>query len=305
MTGQTLIYHPLASKHSTLAIDLAIVRAIGFDGLEASAAKMRDFLAAGYTEAELAALLRDTFIPGTGFLIDIERQGDGEATLLREAEALFNLAQVAGAKAVQVLTGPVQVEAVIKHAQGVRSGLYEGVLGRPRSEQIAITAGNLAKLADMAAGYGLLLYLESLAWSPLNTIADQVTLIEAAGRDNVRMVIDFWHCYASGETPDTVARLDPKLIYGVHICDSLKLEAGIPIETILRDVPTGAGVLDLETWTEAVKATGYVGWWSCELFCRKQHQSDSFDVARGLHTLMSALVLGRVRHQGSIEARTE
>jgi sugar phosphate isomerase/epimerase len=290
MTQQKLIYHPLVSKDSTLAIDLEIMRRTGFEGLEASAAKMRAFLAAGWTEAELTDLLRDVYVPGTGFLIDIERQGLDEAALMREAEALFGLAHVAGARGVQVLTGPVNVEAVLKHAQGAPSGLYEGVLGRPRIEQIGITANNLAKLADMAAGYGLLLYLESLAWSPLNTIADQVALIEAAGRDNLRLVIDYWHCYASGDTPDIVARLDPGLIYGVHVCDSLAFDGGIPIEAELRNVPTGQGVLNLQDWTDAVKATGYVGWWSCELFCRPQHQDNSFAVARALHDLMRSLV---------------
>jgi sugar phosphate isomerase/epimerase len=291
VTQQKIVYHPLVSKESTLAIDVEIMRRTGFDGIEASAAKMRAFLAAGWSEAELADLLRNVYVPGTGFLIDVERRGADEAALLRESEALFHLAHIAGAKGVQVLTGPVNVQAVIKHAQGIPSGLYGGVLGRPRPEQIAITAKNLARLADMAAAQGLLLYLEALAWSPLNSISDQVALIEAAGRDNLRMVIDYWHCYASGDTPDAVARLDPELIYGVHICDSFAFDGGIPIEAELRDVPTGEGVLNLQEWTDAVKATGYVGWWSCELFCRKQHQDNSFDVARGLHALMSDLVL--------------
>lgn len=89
-----------------------------------------------------------------------------------------------------------------------------------------------------------------------------------------------------------MARLDGKRIYGVHICDSLEHDGSIPDEAILRDVPTGQGILNLREWAEAVKATGYVGWWSCELFCRRQQQDDSFVVARDLHALMSDLVLG-------------
>jgi sugar phosphate isomerase/epimerase len=295
MTQQKLIYHPLVARDSTLAIDLEIMRRTGFEGIEVSAAKMRAFLSGGWSEAELAALLHGVDIPGTGFLLDVERHGEDEAALMAEAEALFHLAQVAGAKGVQVLTGPVHVEAVRKHAAGVPSGLYEGVLGRPRSEQVDVTAANLRRLADLAAGYGLLLYLEALAWTPLNTLADQVEVIETADRDNLRIVVDYWHCYASGDTPDTVAKLDPALIYGVHICDSRAFEGGIPVESELRDVSTGEGVLNLRNWTDAVKATGYVGWWSCELFCRKEHQANSFDVARRLHALMSDLVLGTSR----------
>ncbi len=246
MTNQKLIYHPLVSKDAPLAIDLEIMRRTGFDGLEVSAAKMRSFLGAGWSEAELAGLLRGVFLPGTGFLIDIERQGADEVALMREADALFRLAHLVGAKGVQVLTGPVDVAAVRQHAAGRASRLYQGVLGRDRSEQIAITAKNLRQLADSAASYGLLLYLEALAWTPLNTLADQVALIEAADRENLRMVVDYWHCYASGDTPDTVARLDPAVIYGVHICDSLDHAGGIPDESALRDVTTGKGVLDLQ-----------------------------------------------------------
>jgi sugar phosphate isomerase/epimerase len=293
MTEQVLVYHPLVARDSTLAIDLEIMRRTGFQGIEVSAAKMRAFIAAGWSEAELAALLRDVYVPGTGFLLDIERHGLDEAALMREAEALFHLARLVGAKGVQVLTGPVDVKAVQMHARGIPSGLYEGVLGLSRNEQIAITAASFRKLADLAAGYGLLLYLEALAWTPFNTLADQTTLIDATERDNLRMVVDYWHCYASGDTPDTVARLEPALIYGVHICDSLTFTGGIPIEADLRDVPTGQGVLDLQAWTDAVKATGYVGWWSCELFCRRQHQADSFAVAAELHALMHTLVLKR------------
>lgn len=267
------------------------MRATGFAGLEISAAKMRSVLDAGFSETELAARLHGIDIPGIGFLLDIERHADAKPQLMLDACAIFQLAKIAGAKGVQVLTGPVQVETVQKHAAGLACALYKGVLGLPRSEQVAITAKNLADLADLAAEYGLVIYLEALAWSPLNTLADQQELIERAARDNIRMVIDYWHCHASGDTPDTVAKLDKNLIYGVHICDSLAFSGGIPDEAILRNVSTGAGVLNLRDWTDAVKATGYVGWWSCELFCKRDQQDDSFAVARALHDLMADLVL--------------
>ncbi|ASY68732.1 sugar phosphate isomerase/epimerase family protein [Sinorhizobium fredii] len=287
-----LLLHSLVAKHSTLAIDLDIAEKIGFDGIEASAAKLAAFLQAGFSEAELATLLLGVNVPGMGFLIDIERQGEAKKQLMQEAEKLFRLASVAGAKGVQVLTGPVNVEAVLRHEAGRPANLYSGLLNRTLKEQIALTARNLSEIADLARSYGLLVYLEALSWTPLNTIEKQLMIIESAARDNVRMVIDFWHCFTSGDTPDDIARLDKDIIYGVHVCDSLAFSGGVPNEVVLRDVPTGAGVIDLKLWADAVKATGYDGWWSCELFCRKQQQQNSYEVARGLHALMSKLVLG-------------
>ena len=287
---QTLIYHGLVSRHAPLAMDLEIMRQADFQGLEVSGTKMRAALEGGVTEPELAAWLAPVHVPGLGFLLDIERHGADHAALLQEARALFRLAVIAGAKAVQVLTGPVQVQAVQTFAAGGQSGLYEGVLRLPRAEQIDITARNLAQLADLAADHGLLVYLEALAWTPLNRLTDQVDLIRRADRPNLRLAVDFWHCYASGDRPEDIAALPGALIYGVHVCDSLPFAGGIPDESVLRDVPTGQGALALQDWVGAVKATGYQGWWSCELFCRKQQQENSFEVARSLHQLMAGLI---------------
>lgn len=287
---QTLIYHGLVSRHAPLAIDLEIMRRTGFEGLEISAAKMRAVLEAGISEAELSDWLQGVDVPGIGFLLDIERHGADRDALIAEVQDHIRLARIAGAKGLQVLTGPVQVQAVRDFAAGKASGLYQGVLGLPREDQMRITAQNLAMLADLAAEAGLLVYLESLAWSSLNRLADQVELIARANRPNLRMVVDFWHCYASGDTPADVAALPRDLIYGVHLCDSLTFAGGIPDEAVLRDVATGTGVLDLPAWVDAVKATGYQGWWSCELFCRRQQQENSFAVAADLHALMARLV---------------
>ncbi|MGO4855434.1 sugar phosphate isomerase/epimerase family protein [Phaeovulum sp. W22_SRMD_FR3] len=292
MDDHKICYHALVSKDAPHAIDLEIMRAGGFAGIEANIGKMRAYLQAGHREAELAALMQDIYVPGAGFLLDIERQGADQAALLREAEDMFHIAKLAGAEGVQVLTGPVQVAAVEAHARGETSPFYAGLLHLPKAEQLRLTAANFATLADMAKEQGLLLYLEALAWTPLNRLADQVALIDAAGRDNLRLVVDFWHCYASGDAPEEVARLPKELIHGVHVCDSLTHDCGIPNEAVLRDVPTGAGVLNLMEWVDAVKSTGYVGWWSCELFCRRQQQENSFDVARTLKDLMERLVRG-------------
>ena len=291
MNQQRILFHSLVSRHSPMMIDLEITERLEFDGIELSAAKMRAFLDAGYSETELRDRLVDFDVPGIGFLPDIERHGADEPALIAEAEALFQLADIAGAKGVQILTGPVNVQAVHEHAESLPSALYKGVLGLPLDEQIAITAQNMARLADLAAQSGLILYLEALSWSPLKKIADQVNLIERANRDNLKMVVDYWHCYVSGDTPDSIAGLDKDMIYGVHVCDSLPFAGGTPDEAVLRDVPTGQGTLDLKAWTDAVKSTGYVGWWSPELFCRRQHVGNSFAVAAELKLRLEELIL--------------
>jgi len=292
MATQTdiLVLHSTVAKHSTLAMDIDIAQAVGFDALEINSAKLEAYLQAGYSEQELRNLLKDVHVPGIGYLRDIEREGAERDDLLKEAERLFQLANLAGAKGVQVLTGPINVQAVLDFQRGAKPEHYSGLLGRDQAEQYALTAKNLATLADLARQYDLLLYLEALSWTPLNSLEHQLQLIDRTGRDNVRMVVDYWHCFTSGVTPQDIAGMNKDVIYGVHVCDSLAFEGGVPNEEVLRDVPTGSGVLDLAEWTAAVKATGYIGWWSCELFCKKQQQQNSYAVARELKALLTRLV---------------
>jgi len=285
-----LAFHPTVARYGTLALDVNIAKAAGFSALELSSVKLQQYFAAGYSKCDLQALLDGLSIPGIGWLGDIERTGTLYAGLMAEAESLFSLATDCGATGIQVLTGPLNVNAIIDHQQHGTSRHYRGVLGYAPDQQKKITAGNLRALADLAAGAGLVLYLEALAWTPMAGIAHQIELIDRADRPNIKLLIDFWHCYASGETPDTVSRINPHYLYGVHVCDSLEWNGEVPDETILRDVPTGAGVLDLNAWVQAVKATGYDGWWSCELFCRKQHQADSFQVAQEHFNLLNTLL---------------
>jgi sugar phosphate isomerase/epimerase len=274
-----LIFHSMASKPNSLAIDIEIARSLGFDGLETSGSKIAAFLDAGHDEQALKEQLAGLFLPGIGFLIDLERQGEDRKQMLQEAEALCALAC------------PLDIRVFETDAAVRYPDLYRGLIDLPTQEQSERTAANLRAVADIAAAYGLVVYLEALSWTPLNSLDAQLRLIDLCKRDNVRLVVDFWHAYTSGDTPDRIARLDKDLIYGVHLCDSLPYSGGTPNEAVLRDVPTGKGVLDLQSWVDAVKSTGYEGWWSCELFCRRQHQENSFAVAKDLKTLMERLIL--------------
>ncbi|TGR16774.1 sugar phosphate isomerase/epimerase, partial [Mesorhizobium sp. M1C.F.Ca.ET.196.01.1.1] len=107
-----IVLHALVARYGTLALDLDIAHEIGFDGLEASGAKIRAFLDAGFSPQDLRHLVGETFIPGVGFLLDVERYGDARKDLLKDAEALTNLASAVGAKGIQVITGPISLEAL-------------------------------------------------------------------------------------------------------------------------------------------------------------------------------------------------
>lgn len=284
-----ILFHSLATK-CPLALDIDLAKQIGFDGLETSGDKIAAFLQAGYSVSELRERANSLFLPGIGFLINLERQGQAREEMLEEAVKLCGLAAAIGAQGIEVITGPLDLRAYEHNSASVHPEIYRGLLDHPAMEQRILTAENLGLVADIAADYDLTVYLEGLSWTPLKKIDDQVDVIDRSGRKNAKIVIDFWHCYTSGQTPEDIARLDPDIIYGVHVCDSLLYEGGLPNEPVLRDVSTGAGVLDLSEWVNAVKSTGFKGWWSTELFCKRDHEGNAYKVAQNLKAIMDSLI---------------
>lgn len=285
-----LTFNTTSAKHSTLVMELDVARRAGYSSVEITQDKVQNYLDAGFSTDELRDELDGLTVQGIGALLDIERQGSAENELLLEADRLFSLASAIGAKGVQIVSGPLNVQAVIDFQNKGYSTHYVGLLPYKFDELVRLTVKNLIAIADRAQEYGLTVYLEALSWAPLNTIEEQVDIVRRVGRDNLKLVIDFWHCYTSGATPEEISRVEREFIYGVHVCDSLQYLGGVPIETILRDVPTGSGVLNLRDWTDAVKATGFNGWWCSETFCKRQQQGNSYMVAKEMKRQLETLV---------------
>ena len=114
----------------------------------------------------------------------------------------------------------------------------------------------------------------------MNSLSKSLEVIEAAGRDNVGMVIDFWHLWAGGGTsPEDVSKLDKSMIYGVHICDGVKPKNNNWDEAVLRGYLVGEGDINVEEWVKAVISTGFDGVWSAELYSPKHWENDLTEIA--------------------------
>jgi sugar phosphate isomerase/epimerase len=200
--------------------------------------------------------------------------------MLHEAAALTELAQDIGASYVQLLTGPV-----------TPGGAYSGPGDLSPAELRRVTASAIRSVADLGSPGGLRYYLEPVAWTPVSLLAQAVEVIDAAERDNVGLVLDFWHLWQRGATPETVARLNPRIIFGVDFADSLG-PAGTPApDQQSRRVWPGDGDIPLREWVDAVRSTGFDGWWDNELYSPLHWESaDPFAVGAGLLEVLQRLL---------------
>lgn len=272
-----IIHNGTCTMNSALLHDVRIAKESGYDGIEILAPKLDRLTAQGYS-IDLVRRALDGFpAKALGYVLDIERQEPAEyKALLDEARLRIDQAASLGAEFLEVVTGP------LGPGLGDHSG-YRGLLGRSRDEITELSAKNLRVLCDMAGERGLRLYLEPLAWASLSRLDQCLEVIGLTGRENLGMVIDFWHLWINGTEASDIAKLDRRLINGVHVCDSLpRFPPGAPVLHNRREVWTGGGHIPLQDWIDAINGTGYDGWYSAEMFAPQFVERDPFMIARVL-----------------------
>lgn len=274
--------HNLATQHSNLITSIRIARETGYAGIEIGGPKLKHYLAQGYSLDSLRPLFKEMPPVGLSYVQDIERQEPSQYdAMLRECETICSLAEAINCPMVQLLTGPLDP-----------TGPYKGLKGRPWPEMRKLTANNLKALADIGKAHRVKFYLEALTFTPLNRLDQQIELLEETARDEVGLVLDFYHLWDSGTTPDQIARMNKRHIFCVDFCDSLdEFGAGGDIAQKGRDVWTGGGRIPLKEWVDAVKATGFDGIWRSELLSPKYWELDPWNTARDLRIFLEYMLV--------------
>ncbi len=251
-----------------LVTALNIASAAGFGAVEIVSSRLDEYLQEGFTGDDLKIELEKRNLEAICIndICHIESpRPEALEQMLAEAERYSSVAETIGCKYIQ-LVPLVELD------------------GHPWDEIISITAANTKKICEIGAKHGVAFQLEAVAWSPFNSLANGLELIEAVGMPNLGMVVDTWHFYASSLTTfEEIAAMDPSLIYNIHFCDGKKLGTdGEMDETKLRGYYFGDGDIPLDKYAEAINASGYKGWWSVELVSSKHWQMDAVQVAERL-----------------------
>lgn len=265
--------HGQTTRHTNLVTDIRTAAEAGYSALEIITPKLLRYMNSGLPVADLVPVFETySIIPACiDILGDVERIEPMERdSLLNEAESLCQAARLLNCPTIQL-------------------NAFCGLQGRPQKEIIQATARNIIEISSIGRRCGVHFQIEGAAWTPIHSLRQCLELLEAINRDNVGLVIDFWHLWASYDTtPEEIARLDKSIIYGVHICDGKRPERGKPWpdERSLRGYLPGDGDLPVCEWVAAVKATGFDGFWAGEIMCSKMWERDQLEIARAMRQRM-------------------
>lgn len=268
--------HGLSTMHCNLKTDIRIAAETGYEALELVEMKLFRFMDCGCHVKDLMPIFEKHNIKPVciNALKGVERIGTKEkAQLMEDAGRLCEAAEIMGCPTIQLVP-------------------FCELESKPWQDVLKLTAKNIAEIADIGSNHGVRFQLEPIAWAPIHSLRQSLQVIEEVGRDNVGMVIDFWHLTAGEETlPDDVTKLDKTIIYGVHFCDGIKHKKGTKWnEQKLRSFLPGQGELPIKEWVGAVKATGFSGVWSSELFSPEHWEWDLWEIARECRVLMEKYI---------------
>jgi sugar phosphate isomerase/epimerase len=135
-------------------------------------------------------------------------------------------------------------------------------LGRSDLERAVVSLGQAGQWAE---AFGVRLALEFRGRAPFCASLDTaLALVAACGRPNVGVALDLFHYYTGPSKFEDLARLSPANLAFVQVSDL----AGVPRElaTDADRILPGEGDFTLGPILAQLRAVGYAGWVSLELF---------------------------------------
>ena len=128
-------------------------------------------------------------------------------------------------------------------------------------------AADLRELGERAAGRGLRVGYEALAWGRfVSDHRDAWEIVRRAAHPSVGLILDSFHTLSRGIDPDSIRSVPADRIFFVQLADAPRLQMDLlSWSRHYRNMP-GQGDLPVGAFVDAVRATGYDGYLSLEIF---------------------------------------
>lgn len=150
----------------------------------------------------------------------------------------------------------------------------------PYRENFQLHRDRIKEICEIMEKYGCRLGIEFVGTKKLReghkyefiwNLEQIMELIEEVKRDNIGILLDSWHLYASDGKIEDIKKLKGNNIIYVHVNDAPE----IPKEELIdneRFLPGETGVIDIVGFLKAIKETGYDGPVTPEPFNKRVNQ---------------------------------
>jgi len=141
-------------------------------------------------------------------------------------------------------------------------------------------ADDLARLGDLAAARGVRIAYEPIAWGRhVRSFEDGWAVVRAAGHPQVGLLLDSFHSFILDTPLAALSDIDGSKIFLVELSDFAR--SALPFIDIARHYRLfpGEGLSQMAEFVQRVRATGYTGCYSVEVFNAHCRAGDPTEVA--------------------------
>ncbi|MCC3274659.1 sugar phosphate isomerase/epimerase and 4-hydroxyphenylpyruvate domain-containing protein [Arthrobacter sp. zg-Y20] len=150
---------------------------------------------------------------------------------------------------------------------GIETMLLCSNAGTATVNDDAVAAGQLSRLGDLAAGYGVKVAYEALAWGRyVNDFEHAQRIVDLARHPNIGTCLDSFHILSRGWDPGAIEKIPAEKIFFVQLADAPKLSLDVLSWSRHYRVFPGQGAFDLVGFMAHLVRTGYDGPVSLEIF---------------------------------------
>jgi sugar phosphate isomerase/epimerase len=167
----------------------------------------------------------------------------------------------------------------IAGAMGARSINAVDVFGGEWSMDQA--AGAFADLCDRAAEHGLLVHLEFLPWSRIDSVQSAHEIARLADRPNGGIVVDAWHFFRGPSDPESLRAVPGDRILNVQLDDGpARPEPDLLSATLHERLLPGQGEFDLAWLVDVLVTCGANAPFGVEVFSDDLHSLEPAEAGR-------------------------
>ena len=257
MSNYKISLNPATISRCDFEQSLEVAKAAGFKGVGLRHNLLMNYLDKGNSLSKAGELMEYAGLIATeaGFLngwmfhggIPLsgkrERTGESEEQLLNEMAEFFSAVKELGSP-------PITALVATKENGSIKQAAVE-----------------LGWLCDRAADLGLRIMVELIGIAPqINCVRRARQLMEMADRDNCGLLLDSFLMFMGDFDIEEIVRVPAERIYTVHISDAPGNKEKARLNMLKDRLFPGDGVIPLKELCSAVRATGYEGWYTIEIF---------------------------------------
>lgn len=233
------------SISGTLDAKLQAIAAAGYDGAEIFE---NDLLSTDMSARDVAALMRDLGLACTMFQPFRDLEGLPQPQRVRAFDRLerkFDVMEELGTDLLLVCSS------------------CSPLADPDRARTIA----DLHEAGERAAKRGLRIGYEALAWGRhVSDHRDAWSIVRDTDHPAIGLVLDSFHSLSRKIPSSSIGDIRPEKLFIVQVADAPVLDMDLlQWSRHFRSMP-GQGDFPLDDWAEAIRRTGYDGYWSLEIF---------------------------------------